>query len=51
MQTSASYVVNMQHILTVASDSRCMADSTIIPITRAYAAGRRACHNYLLERP
>ena len=49
VQTSVSYVVNMQHIRTVNGEGCRMADGTTVPITRAYAGARNAYLAYLLE--
>ena len=49
VQTSVSYVVNMQHIRTVNGEGCRMADGTTVPITRAYADARNAYLAYLLE--
>lgn len=50
VQTAAAFIVNMQHIRSVAAKGFVMADGVEAPISRAFAKARKTYLNYLLER-
>lgn len=50
VQTAAAFVVNMQHVRSVAAKGFVMADGTQVPISRAFSKARNTYLDYLLER-
>ena len=50
VQTTASFIVNMQHIRSVVKKGVVMADGTEVPISRTFVKARKIYLNYLLER-
>lgn len=50
VQTTASFIVNMQHIRYVVKKGFVMVDGTEVPISRAFSKARKIYLDYLLER-
>ena len=50
VKTSASHIVNMQHITAVSSQGFSLTDGSKVPITRANLKARQVYIEYLLER-
>lgn len=50
VQTAAAFLVNMQHVRSVAAKGFVMADGAEVPISRTFARARKIYLNYLLER-
>ena len=50
VQTSVSFVVNMQHVRSVVTKGFVMTNGVEAPISRAFAKARKTYLNYLLER-
>ena len=50
VQTAAAFLVNMQHVRSVAAKGFVMATGAEVPVSRAFAGARKTYLSYLLER-